>query len=126
MTSLVVFEKIQAIVTDNAASMKKACKILQKKTSRLLCPLAKSDCARVTSIKEYSGYFETYKIIVSFLKSSSIAYAKLKSAQNTSKPLSLIQEVPTRWNSALYMLRRVLLLRETICAVNFQGTIAFK
>lgn len=57
------------------------------------------------------------KSIVSFFKSSSIAYAKLKSAQNTPKPLSLIQEVPTRWNSALYMLRRVLLLRETICAV---------
>lgn len=48
--------------------------------------------------------------IVTFFKSSSIAYSKLRLAQTTEIKYSLIQEVPTRWNSAYHMMESIVLL----------------
>ncbi|XP_041451349.1 zinc finger BED domain-containing protein 4-like [Drosophila obscura] len=113
----VVFDKIETVVTDNAASMKKACELMQKKHLGCFAHSLNLIVQESLAIKNVQSVLKCVKSIVTYFKSSSIAYANLKKAQNTAKPLSLIQEVPTRWNSAFHMLKRVLLIREAICSV---------
>lgn len=57
------------------------------------------------------------KRTVAFFKASNIAYAKFKEEQGVNKPYSLVQEVPTRWNSALFMMQRILETNESISRV---------
>ena len=57
------------------------------------------------------------KSIVTFFKSSTIAYAKLKEAQYSDRPLGLKQECQTRWNSAFVMIQRILRTRDAISKV---------
>nr|XP_043069576.1 zinc finger BED domain-containing protein 4-like [Drosophila bipectinata] len=64
-----------------------------------------------------SGMLLKCKRTVSFFKSSNIANAKFKKEQGVSKPYSLVQEVPTRWNSALFMIQRILETNESISKV---------
>ncbi|XP_060661191.1 uncharacterized protein LOC132794914 [Drosophila nasuta] len=52
--------------------------------------------------------------LLDHLKQSTIAAAKLKQAQTTEKPLTLIQEVATRWNRAYEMIKRLLKLNECV------------
>uniref|UniRef100_A0A6P7F946 Zinc finger BED domain-containing protein 4-like n=1 Tax=Diabrotica virgifera virgifera TaxID=50390 RepID=A0A6P7F946_DIAVI len=63
------------------------------------------------------------KEVVKFFKSSCIAYEKFKEVQvqawkgtaNEQKdPYTLVQEVPTRWNSCFYMIQRILQTSESL------------
>jgi len=58
-------------------------------------------------LKDVQEVLKCVKRIVTYFKSSAIAYAKLRSAQGVGEPLSLIQEVPTRWNTAFYIIKRI-------------------
>ncbi|XP_075162786.1 E3 SUMO-protein ligase ZBED1-like [Haematobia irritans] len=112
-----IFNKVTYIVTDNASSMIKACDILQKK--HLPCfahtvNLLVQDCLSEGNLKEL---FAKCKKIVSYFRSSTIAYEKFKAAQGNEKAYSLVQEVPTRWNSAYKMIERILLTSDSIAAV---------
>ncbi|XP_054744518.1 E3 SUMO-protein ligase ZBED1-like [Anastrepha obliqua] len=109
-----IFDKITAIVTDNASSMIKACELLKKRN--LPCyahslNLVVQDCLKLDCTKEL---LKKCKSIVAFFKSSTIAYKKFKDSQLTETKYSLIQEVATRWNSAFLMIERVLKTHEAI------------
>lgn len=96
--------------------MIKACELLQKRN--LPCyahsvNLVVQDCLAQNNIKEVMA---KCKRIVTFFKSSTISYEKFKEAQGTSA-YSLLQEVPTRWNSAYKMIERILLTNDYISAV---------
>lgn len=54
------------------------------------------------------------KDIVTFFKSSTVAYELFKKEQNTPEPYKLKQEVPTRWNSSFYMIQRILKTNDAI------------
>jgi len=58
----------------------------------MLCAFNQFDCPGLF------GY------IVSLFKSSTIACATFKEAQECERPYSLKQECPTRWNTGYYML----------------------
>ncbi|XP_075165097.1 E3 SUMO-protein ligase ZBED1-like [Haematobia irritans] len=112
-----IMQKVISIVTDNDSTMIKACELLQKR--HLPCfahtvNLVVQDCLAQTNVKQV---LSKCKAIVTFFKSSTISYEKFKNAQGISKPHSLLQEVPTRWNSAYRMIERILLTNEYISAV---------
>ncbi|XP_053968597.1 E3 SUMO-protein ligase ZBED1-like [Anastrepha ludens] len=112
-----VIDKVSAIVTDNARNVVKACEILQKRNVPCFAHcinLIVQSCFSLENIKTIMG---KCKSIVSFFKSSSIAYAKFKQAQEPMKPYSLKQECPTRWNSAFYMIERILATKSAIAKV---------
>ncbi|XP_051862139.1 zinc finger BED domain-containing protein 4-like [Drosophila albomicans] len=54
--------------------------------------------------------------IVTFFKSSSTAYAKLKLAQGT-EPINLKKEMPTRWNSCFQMISRILEIKGVVSEI---------
>ncbi|XP_019895134.2 E3 SUMO-protein ligase ZBED1-like isoform X1 [Musca domestica] len=113
-----IMEKVVCVVTDNDSTMIKACELLQKR--HLPCyahtiNLLVQDCLNQTFIKE--NVLAKCKRIVTFFKSSTIAYQKFKDIQATVKPYSLLQEVPTRWNSAYRMIERILLTNDFISTV---------
>lgn len=59
------------------------------------------------------------KDIVTFFKSSNVATQKLTDEQiiQNKTPLKLIQACPTRWNSVLSMIKRILLINNEITVV---------
>ncbi|XP_044570347.1 E3 SUMO-protein ligase ZBED1-like [Drosophila ananassae] len=112
-----IFDKIAAITTDNANSMIKACEFLQKR--HLPCVahtinLVVQSCLAIDCLQDI---LLKCKRIVTYFKSSSIALSKFKASQETDIKYSLIQEVPTRWNSAYHMIERILLTNEAISKV---------
>nr|XP_043069077.1 E3 SUMO-protein ligase ZBED1-like [Drosophila bipectinata] len=112
-----IMHKVTAIVSDNASSMIKACKLLEKWHMPCFAHtlnLVVQDALIIGNVKEV---ITKCKRIVSFFKSSSIAYAKLKLAQGHDTTYGLIQEVSTRWNSCYKMIIRLLKLREAVSRV---------
>lgn len=107
--------KITCIVTDNAVNMIKTCEILKKRHHSCYAHtlnLVVQDNLNLDCIK---NVISKCKEIVRFIKSSSIATETFKQEQKneiedvmTENSYKLIQEVPTRWNSLLYMIRRIL------------------
>ncbi|XP_050322582.1 E3 SUMO-protein ligase ZBED1-like [Bactrocera neohumeralis] len=109
--------KVVCVVTDNDATMKKACELL--KIMHIPCfahtiNLLVQDVLKLPCVSEI---IVKCKRTVAFFKASNIAYAKFKEEQGVNKPYSLIQEVPTRWNSALFMMQRILETNEAISRV---------
>ncbi|XP_044316711.1 E3 SUMO-protein ligase ZBED1-like [Drosophila rhopaloa] len=105
------------MVTDNAKNMIKACEILQIRHIPCFAHsinLTVQDCLATGKVKPI---LDKCKRIVSFFKSSTIAYAKFKEAQECERPYSLKQECPTRWNSAYYMVERILIRKVAIASV---------
>ncbi|XP_039501039.1 E3 SUMO-protein ligase ZBED1-like isoform X2 [Drosophila santomea] len=98
-----VLGKVTAMVTDNAKNMIKAS-----------INLTVQDCLASENVKVI---LEKCKRIVAFCKSSTIAYAKFREAQDCERPYSLKQECPTRWNSAFYMVERILITKVAIASV---------
>lgn len=111
-----VFAKVVTIVTDNDVTMKKACELL--KIKNLPCVAHTINILIQDILKSLSimPLISKCKQIVSFFKSSTIATEKLKKAQGVDQPHGLIQEVPTRWNSSYFMLRRIIDIDEEISA----------
>ncbi|XP_075151908.1 E3 SUMO-protein ligase ZBED1-like isoform X2 [Haematobia irritans] len=109
-----LMDKVVSIVTDNDSSMIKACELLQKRNLPCFAHtvnLVVQDCLSQDYIKPILA---KCKKIVTYFKSSTISYEKFKADQDKDKPYSLIQEVPTRWNSALKMVERILLTNSSI------------
>jgi len=71
----------------------------------MLCAFNQFDCPGLF------GY------IVSLFKSSTIACATFKEAQECERPYSLKQECPTRWNTGYHMLDRILITKIAIASV---------
>ena len=104
-------------MSGNDATMKRACENLKIKNfpcfahtiNLLVQEILKADCLVPLIAK--------CKKIVSFFKSSTIANEKLKAEQEVEHPYGLIQEVPTRWNSALFMMQRIILINKEISTI---------
>ncbi|XP_044317154.1 E3 SUMO-protein ligase ZBED1-like [Drosophila rhopaloa] len=112
-----IAQKVVCLVSDNDASMKKACVSLKYK--HLPCVahtinLLVQDILKQPILEEILSKCKT---VVSFFKRSSTAYAKFKAAQKTETPYGLVQEMPTRWNSVYEMIKRVILTNEYISVV---------
>ncbi|XP_036343514.1 zinc finger BED domain-containing protein 1-like, partial [Rhagoletis pomonella] len=93
-----VLEKVTSIVTDNAASMIKACELLQKRNLPCFAHSLTLIIQDALSQENTKPVIMKCKRIVGYFKSSTIAYEKFKEAQND-KQYSLLQETPTRWNT---------------------------
>lgn len=105
-----ISQKIFCMVTDNASNMKKAASELRIKHLNCFAhtlQLVISDSLEAPSVK---NIITKAKDIVTTFKSSNVAGEILKNEQQrlSQPPLRLIQEVPTRWNSIFYMIKRIL------------------
>ncbi|XP_017836262.1 zinc finger BED domain-containing protein 1-like [Drosophila busckii] len=110
-------KKVRIIVTDNDASMKKACELLEIKHLPCVAHTLNLLVQELLKADSLIPLMSKCKKIVAFFKSSTIATEKLKEAQGTNESYSLIQEVPTRWNSAYLMIERIILIKEAIASV---------
>jgi len=97
-----VLHKITTIVTDNDATMKKACDLLKIKHLPCFAHTLILLVQEVLKVQSFSEIMNKCKRIVTFFKSSTIATEKFKIAQAVSVPYTLIQEVPTRWKSVFF------------------------
>jgi len=100
-----VTNKVVCIVTDNDATMVKACRLLQYKHLPCVAHTIKMPCI--------DDILTKCKTIVAFFKRSQVAYAKFKEAQGEN-PCTLLHEMPTRWNSAFAMIKRILRTNEFV------------
>ncbi|XP_041449950.1 zinc finger BED domain-containing protein 4-like [Drosophila obscura] len=119
-----VLEKTVCIVTDNASSMLKACEIL--KIQNLPCfahtlNLVVHDGLKFDNDDLVKALFTKCKTIVRFFKHSTISGEKFKMAQDEFS-YTLLQEVPTRWNSFYLMIQRILATNDAISTVLLSTT----
>jgi len=113
---------ITVIVTDNAANIVKAITDTFGKKKHLRCfahtlSLIYPDAVKATP--SLVNLMAKIKIIVTLSKQSVVAADELRRLQfleekTEGNVLKLIQEVPTRWNSAFYMIERFLQLKDYI------------
>jgi len=70
-------------------------------------------------LKEVDCVLKKFKSLVTYFQSSNIATHKLITEQENQnkKPLRVIQEVPTRWNSIYHIIKRILELKNDITIV---------
>lgn len=97
--------------------MLKMCELLQKKNIPCFAHTINLVVQSCLALDVLSEIMIKCKRIVTFFKSSSIAYSKLRLAQTTEIKYSLIQEVPTRWNSAYHMMERTVRTNDAITKV---------
>lgn len=113
-------ERVGALVTDNAANM-----LLATAEANLMhwpcyshtLQLAIEDSLKTAAITKALAFGRK---LVGHFSHSTTASAALKARQKSEgvqRPLSLIQSVPTRWNSQFFMAERLLKLRLPVFAV---------
>ncbi|CAK1599122.1 unnamed protein product [Parnassius mnemosyne] len=113
-----VTNKINFIVSDNAANVKKA--IADIGWKHYGCYGHTLNLIVEDALNLVKASLDKVKTIVRHFKTSTAALEKLLKAQLQEKPdivpKRLIQEVPTRWNSTFAMLQRFVELENQICA----------
>ncbi|XP_054745524.1 E3 SUMO-protein ligase ZBED1-like [Anastrepha obliqua] len=109
-----IFHKVNAIVTDNDKTMTKMCENIQKRNLPCFAHTLNLIVQEALKMGAIHSLVLKCKLIVTFFKQSNIAYAKLRNSQQPGKVYSLKQEVPTRWNSALAMIKRIILTKDAI------------
>lgn len=109
-----VERKVVAIVSDNAANMVAAARILG--WAHIPCFAHTLNLIIQHALKEIKEIQAKTKTVVEYFKRSSHANAKLKMMQKQMglQEQSLKQEVPTRWNSSLLMFQTVVKNKEAI------------
>lgn len=113
-------EKIVACVTDNAANMKAAVRLTG--FEHFPCVAHSINLVVRAALREDDININIKKIkaIVEYFHRSPVASKKLSSLQEQlrprQKPLKLIMDVATRWNSTLDMFERLLVLQEPLVA----------
>ncbi|XP_044573520.1 E3 SUMO-protein ligase ZBED1-like [Drosophila ananassae] len=117
LTEWAIASKVVCVVTDNDSTMKKACELLKYK--HLPCVahtinLLVQDALRFPVVE---SILSKCKSIVAYFKRSTVAYEKFKEAQGVDQPVGLLQEMPTRWNSAYEMIKRIIKTNEHITVV---------
>ncbi|CAB3227782.1 unnamed protein product [Arctia plantaginis] len=106
-----ILDKIICVTTDNAANIKKAViDFLHKR--HLSCAAHTLNLVVQDTIKENEVLIrlvEKCRVIVAYFRRSNNAAYKLKQVQEQMQlePLTLKQDVQTRWNSVYYMLERL-------------------
>lgn len=115
-----ISDRVNFMVTDNAANMKAAARILE--IPHFGCFAHKLNLIVQTALANDAIAQTIAKVqrTVSHFKRSTIAKEKLlkyqMTAQNISQPRSLLLAVPTRWNSTYQMLERFVTLQEALKA----------
>lgn len=113
-----VTDKINFIVSDNAANVKKA--ITDIGWKHYGCFGHTLNLIVQSALQLVENSVDKVKTIVRHFKTSSTALEKLLKAQTQENPENmpkrLIQEVPTRWNSTFFMLQRFVELENYIKA----------
>ncbi|XP_060855262.1 E3 SUMO-protein ligase ZBED1-like [Metopolophium dirhodum] len=114
-----IVSKVVTIVTDNASSMIKACQILKIRHLPCFAHTLNLVVQDSLKLKEVDHVIKKCKSLVTYFKSSNIATHKLITEQENQnkKPLKVIQEVPTMWNSMYHMIKRILELKNDITIV---------
>ncbi|CAH1111733.1 unnamed protein product [Psylliodes chrysocephalus] len=108
-----ISKKSTCIVTDNASNMFKACDLL--KIRHLGCYAHTLNLVVQENLKlvALQSILTRCKYVVRHFKSSTHDMNLFKKEQQNgdvtkNKPLQLLQDVPTRWNSTLYMIQRII------------------
>ncbi|KAJ8896636.1 hypothetical protein PR048_001980 [Dryococelus australis] len=121
-------KKVCCIVTDNAASMIKACQLLKVRHHPCFAHTLNLVLQDALKIQGIDVIRIKSKTLVGYFKSSNLEMQKLicKQENKNKTPLKLLQEVPTHWNSALQMvkapfgltLKRTSILNDMICILD--------
>ncbi|XP_041673694.1 E3 SUMO-protein ligase ZBED1-like [Drosophila eugracilis] len=117
-----VTNKVVCVVTDNDATILKACELLEYKHLPCVAHTINLIVQDVLKLPDFDVILTKCKSVVGFFKRSQIASSKFKEAQGEN-PHSLLQEMPTRWNSAYEMMKRILKTNEfiTLALVSSRG-----
>lgn len=112
-----ITNKVVAVVTDNGANIKAAVKNHFKKT-HIPCVAHTLNLCVNDAIDDNPEFKDIIQKSKSYFKTSNLASDKLKEIQTQVKLpiLKVLQDVSTRWNSTVIMARRLLHIREPICA----------
>lgn len=113
-------EKVVTVVTDNAANMKKAV-INDLKKPHHPCVAHTLNLLVQDAIKdneELNKLLTKCRAIITYFKQSTKAVYKLREVQNQMRlqDLKLKKDVPTRWNSAVIMMERLLKVKSPLSA----------
>lgn len=109
--------KIVAVVTDNAANMKEAVRLCGWRNVNCFAHtlnLVVTDA--IDRNPEFKLVLSSCRAVVTYFKQSPKANTKLKEMSVGNSIKTLKQEVPTRWNSSLTMLRSIVALSDQVNA----------
>ncbi|XP_045198743.2 E3 SUMO-protein ligase ZBED1-like [Mercenaria mercenaria] len=109
-------------VTDNAANIVKACNLAQMPHFGCFGHILNLAVNRCLSVPEISSLLGKCRKLVSVFKQSSLKTTALHTTEANLelKDLQVIQDVETRWNSALMMIKRLLEILPAIWAVLYK------
>lgn len=111
-----IMNKVIFAVSDNAANIQKALQDVGWKNIGCLAHTFNLLVKDGLKNEEIRNIIDKVRKIVKHFRKSNISSDKLMKYQENqgNTPLKLILEVPTRWNSILYMLERFILLEEAV------------
>lgn len=118
-----IYDKVNALVTDNAANMSATARLGGWK--HLSCFAHSINLVVQAGLKDVNETHVRAKSIVEFFKRSPQASAKLRSIENQMgcEELNVKQDMPIRWNSTYEMFERLIKIKEpiisTLAIVNY-------
>lgn len=111
-------QKVNFSISDNARNIVKAIET-ELEWKHYGCYAHSLNLIVTAALKPVEGLIDKIKNIVAHFKRSTSATDmllsyQLKNMTDSGEPKRLVQQVPTRWNSTYYMLRRFTLLKEAV------------